>query len=137
MQFLRKIKDTYNFEPYLNIQNDHHRKSISQIRLSSHRLAIETGRWQNILSESRLGKNSNLNKIETESHFLFECHNYIEGRNYMRNFITEKIDLNFYDSSCSSQLQKLKYQFTFGELNSLISIGKFTFESFKSIDKKS
>ena len=39
-QFLRKIKDTYNFEPYLNIQNDQHRKSTSQIRLSSHRFAI-------------------------------------------------------------------------------------------------
>ena len=51
MQFLRKIKDTYNFEPYLTIQNDQHRKSISQIRLSSHRLAIETGRWQNILRQ--------------------------------------------------------------------------------------
>ena len=45
MQFLRKIKDTYNFEPYLNIQNDQQRKSISQIRLSSHGLAIETGTW--------------------------------------------------------------------------------------------
>ena len=44
MQFLRKIKDSYNFEPYLNIQNDQHRKSISKIRLSSHRLAIESGR---------------------------------------------------------------------------------------------
>ena len=51
MQFLRKIKDNYAFEPYLNIQNSHHRKSISQIRLSSHRLAIETGRWQNFLRE--------------------------------------------------------------------------------------
>ena len=96
MQFLRKIKDTYNFEPYLNIQNDQHRKSISQIRLSSHRLAFETGRWQNIRREN--SKNCNLNKIETESHFLFECHNYTEGRNYMHNFIKEKIDLNFYDS---------------------------------------
>ena len=34
MQFLRKIKDNYTFEPYLNIQNSHHRKSISQIRIS-------------------------------------------------------------------------------------------------------
>ena len=48
------------------------------MRLSSHRLAIETGRWQNILRENRLCKNCNLNKIETESHFLFEYHNYIE-----------------------------------------------------------
>ena len=90
MQFLRKIKDTYNFKPYLNIQNDQH-----------------------------------------------ECHNYIEGRNYMHNFIKEKIDLNFYDSLCSSQLQKLKYLFKFGELSSLNSIGKYIFESFKSRDKQS
>ena len=52
IQFLRKIKDTYNYEPYLNIQNDQHRKAISKIRLSSHRLSIETRRWQNILREN-------------------------------------------------------------------------------------
>ena len=137
MQFLRKIKDTYNFEPYLNIQNDQHRKSILQIRLSSHRLAIETGRWQNILRDIRLCKNCNLNKIETESHFLFECHNYIEERNHIYNFIKEKNDLNFYDSSCSYPLQKLKYLFKFGERSSLNSIGKYIFESFKGREKKS
>ena len=52
MQLLRKIIDSYNFEPYLDIQNDRHRKSISQIRMSRHRLAIETGRWQNILRKN-------------------------------------------------------------------------------------
>ena len=31
----------------------------------------------------------------------------------MNNFIKKKIDLNFYDTSCSSQLQKLKYLFKF------------------------
>ena len=55
----------------------------------------------------------------------------------MHNFIKEKIDLNFYDSSCSSQLQKLKYLFKFGELSSLNSTGKYIFESFKSRDKQS
>ena len=134
MQFLRKIKDNYAFEPYLNIQNSHHRKSISQIRLSSHRLAIETGRWQNILREN--SKYCTLNKIETENH-LFECDNYIEGRNHMHNFIKEKMDLNFYNSAGSSQLQKLKYLFKYGELSSLNSLGKYIFESFKSRDKQS
>ena len=75
--------------------------------------------------------------METECHFLFECHNYIEGRDYMHNFIKEKIDLNLYDSSCSFQLQKLKYLFKFGELSSLNSIGKYIFESFKSRAKQS
>ena len=99
-------------------------------------LFTETGRWQNIKRENRLCKNCNLNKIETETHFLLECHNYIEGRNYMHNFIKEKMDLT-YDLSCSSQVQKLKYIFTFGELSSLNSIGKYIFENFKSIDKQS
>ena len=54
----------------------------------------------------------------------------------MHNFMKEKIDLNFSDSSCSSQQQKLKYLFKFGELSSLHSIGKYIFESFKSKDKQ-
>ena len=139
MQFLRQIKDTYSFEHYLNIENDQHRKSITQIRLSSHRLAIETGRWQNILRENRLCKYCNLSAIETESHFLFECQNYIDERTSMHIFIKEKIDIDFYDSSCSilSQIQKLKALFKFGELSSLNSLGKYIFESFKIRDKPS
>jgi hypothetical protein len=139
MQFLRQIKDTYSFEHYLNIENDQHRKSITQIRLSSHRLAIETGRWQKILRENRLCKYCNLSAIETESHFLFECQNYAEERTSMHIFIKEKIDIDFYDSPCSilSLIQKLKSLFKFGELSSLNSLGKYIFESFKIRDKPS
>ena len=43
----------------------------------------------------------------------------------MNSFIKEKIDLNFYDSSCPPQLQKLKYLFKLRELSSLNSIGKY------------
>ena len=87
--------------------------------------------------ENRLCKYCTLNKIETENHFLFECDNYIEGRSHMHNFIKEKMDLNFYNSACSSQLQKLKYLFKYGELSPLNSLGKYIFESFKSRDKQS
>ena len=55
----------------------------------------------------------------------------------MHNFIEEKMDLNFYNSAGSSQLQKLKYLFKYGELSSLNSLGKYIFESFKSRDKQS
>ena len=63
------------------------------------------------------GRNYMHNYIEGQNYM----HNYIEGRNYMHNFVKEKIDLKFSDSSCSSQLQKLKYllKFKFGELSSL------------------
>ena len=45
----------------------------------------------------------------------------------MHNFIKEKMDLNFYNSAGSSQLQKLKYQFKYGELSPLNSLGKYIF----------
>ena len=133
MQFLRQLKDTYSFETYLNIENDQHRKSISQIRLSSHRLAIETGRWQNIPRENRLCTYCNMGTIESESHFIFECQGYSLGRTIMYDFIKEKIDLNFHQSPCPilSPMQKLKSLFIFGELSSLNSFGKYIFESLK------
>ena len=134
MQFLRQIKDTYTFEHYLYIENDQHRKSLSQIRLSSHRLAIETGRWKNIPRENRLCDYCNLNTIETENHFLFECQKYVEGRTLMQNFIKEKINLDLYKSSCQTLtevLQKLKSLFKFGELSSLNALGKYISENLK------
>ena len=133
MQFLRQLKDTYSFETYLNIENDQHRKSISQIRLSSHRLAIETGRWQKIPKENRLCKYCNKCAIESESHFIFECQSYSLGRTIMFDFIKEKIDLNFHKSPCLilSPMQILKSLFKFGELSSLNSFGKYIFESLK------
>ena len=47
------------------------------------------------------------------------------------------MDLNFYNSAGSSQLQKLKYLIKYGELSSLNSLGKYIFESFKRRDKQS
>ena len=139
MQFLRQIKDTYQFEHYLNIENDLHRKSTTQLRLSAHKLAIETGRWHNVPRENRFCKHCDMNAIETESHFLFECHNYSEGRKAMIDFIKDKTDFNFQDSLTAkiTQLQNLKSLFKLGELSSLNSLGKFIFESFKNRDKSS
>ena len=42
MNFLSQIKQTYAFEPYLNIGNGNRRKAITKLRLSSHRLEIES-----------------------------------------------------------------------------------------------
>ena len=104
------------------------------LRLSAHKLSIETGRWQNILRESRLCEHCKLDKIETESYFLFECHSYSEGRKLMFGFIRNRSDIHFYIApyyDTLSLLKTLKQLFAHGEFSSINSLGKFIFESFK------
>ena len=50
--------------------NELDRINASRIRLSSHNLAIETGRWARKLRENRLCK---CGSIQTESHVLIDC----------------------------------------------------------------
>ena len=104
------------------------------LRLSAHKLSIETGRWHNILWENRLCKQCKLDKIETESHFLFECHHYSEGRKLMLDFLRNRTGIHLYtEPQCDtlSLLKNLKQLFTEGDFSSLNSLGKFIFESFK------
>ena len=45
----RKIKLNFDFESYLvNVKNDAHRKKLTQFRVSSHTLAVETDRYNGI-----------------------------------------------------------------------------------------
>ena len=70
-----KIFSDFSFKPYLdNIIVEKFRKSLTRLRLSSHRLKIETGRWHNPISipvDQR--KCEYCNKLEDEYHFLLEC----------------------------------------------------------------
>ena len=80
LNFLQSLKTEHKIEPYLKIHNFEHRRAITKIRTSSHRLKIETGRWDKVDQENRICENCLLNKIEDESHFLFECHMHIQER---------------------------------------------------------
>ena len=49
---------------------EHHRLAFTQLRLSAHNLAIETGRWSRIPREERLCV---CGQIQTENHILAVC----------------------------------------------------------------
>ena len=96
--FQRRVKDTFiqqwysrlenstrasfyrvfaNFElqAYLKFVNiNKYKVALTKLRLSSHRLCFETGRWTNIPRENRLC--TACNKLEDEFHLLFECQLY-------------------------------------------------------------
>ena len=93
--FYGKLKEIYKKENYLNIKNVKLRKIISNIRMSTHKLEIETGRYKNIDKDKRVCNACNLSKTESEEHFLLECPKYSHHRKYFSEEIKSisKIDL--------------------------------------------
>ena len=76
------VEDAFKFQSYLNVLTiSKFRKSVSRLRLSSHRLFIETGRWhkpESIPINER--KCIICNKLEDEYHFVLECISYNDLR---------------------------------------------------------
>ena len=71
-----KFKKEYCQETYLlHSKNLNHLTALARLRMSSHTLAIETGRHSKpkIAKENRLCKNCDLNEVEDEQHFLMRC----------------------------------------------------------------
>ena len=68
-------------QPYVRkpIQNNT-RKHISRIRLSSHCLNVEIGRYQNKNRQDRLCESCTTQQIEDEFHFVLQCPKYVQLR---------------------------------------------------------
>ena len=84
----RTYKNKFIKEEYLNtIQLKEHRGSIARLRLSCHKLHIETGRFakkeSKLLPSERLCKLCNINECEDEFHFVIKCNLYSEKRNVL------------------------------------------------------
>ena len=79
--FYRNIA-SFDLQYYLEVVNvKKFRVAMSRLRVSSHRLEIETGRWGRNRKELTDRKCNLCNILEDEYHFVFECPAYIEIRN--------------------------------------------------------
>ena len=74
------IEDNFSEQYYLKVVPENLRSYLSKFRCTSHRLEIETGRYQNIARQNRLCKLCNCNYVEDERHFLLVCPLYIVAR---------------------------------------------------------
>jgi len=76
----RKYKTAFKSEKYLDLADSGLRKGLAQLRLSSHKLKIECGRYNAhncyIPPAERICGNCNLNEPEDENHFLLRCAAY-------------------------------------------------------------
>ena len=83
----KNYKLSFDFEHYLNILPNKLRVAISRLRLSSHQLRIETGRYsQNRVDRAqRICTLCNKSDIEVEYHFVLVCPVYsILRQKYIR-----------------------------------------------------
>lgn len=120
LDFYRQFKTTFSYETYLDkITNDMHRKQFTCLRLCSHNLEVELGRYSRLDRENRLCKMCNQNVTETEYHFLLCCTKYSQIRQkYLGNISWPS--LNKFNSimSCNSKKK-------------LILLSKFIKEAFE------
>ena len=123
LTFLASIKETHVTEKYLSINNFENRMAVAKLRTSSHKLKIETGRWNKTPREERICKQCILNKIEDEKHFLFECQMYINEREDLYNTIETKININ--PSQIYDYKERLLLIFNSENLGALNALGKF------------
>ena len=77
------VKNEFGYEKYLDLSKyKSYRQHITKIRLSSHKLRIETGRYgrNRIDRNERLCQICNCGDIEDEYHFIIICSKYSDIR---------------------------------------------------------
>ena len=118
----KNFKQTFEFEYYLNVLPSKLRIALSRLRLSSHQLQIETGRYaQNRIDRTlRLCSLCDKSDIEDEYHFVLVCSVYSQIRQkYIRPFYYIRPSVYKF-----TMLMQTKHTAT------LKKIGKYIYESF-------
>ena len=81
------FKSQFKPEEYLKLNCNNQRRTLSQFRISAHKLAIERGRYTipKTPVSNRLCTNCNLGQVEDELHFLLVCPKYQSARDIYIN----------------------------------------------------
>lgn len=109
LQMYSRYKHMFQFEKYLDFITEKKFKiALTKFRLSSHDLAIERGRYENISRNERICRNCHLNTVENEYHFLLVCPLYRDLRQkYFKNYYCHWPTLNKYDDLMSKKSKQL------------------------------
>jgi hypothetical protein len=124
----RLFKSTYGLEKYLIIiKNKNHRKALTRLRVSNHKLKIETGRHQGINIEQRTCDVCKV--LEDEKHFITECEKFKEARQKLYD-VTINMCQNFENLNNDD---KLVYLMTNENEEVLKELGLFVYECFQKL----
>ena len=91
LEFYNVFKDSYTPSIYLDVtRKNANRKTLVKLRISNHKLNIETGRYDKISRCDRICPVCSLD-IEDEIHFLYDCAKYSSIRDDYFNKIANRI----------------------------------------------
>ena len=92
LEFYNVFKVSYAPSIYLDVstRKSQNRKTLVKLRISDHKLNIETGRYDKISRCNRICPVCSLD-IEDEIHFLFDCAKYSSIRDDFFNKIANRI----------------------------------------------
>ena len=98
-----RYKHDFEIEKYLDfITEKKYKIALTQFRLSSHDLAIERGRYENLNRRESVCKLCNSNLVENECHLLLVCPFYRELRQkYFKPYYCRWPTLNKFDDMMS------------------------------------
>ena len=85
-----KIKYNFGFEKYLSTLSFPYRRDLTRLRISSHRLSIEAGRYARIDRSDRLCTKCTMGVLGDEMHFLVDCPAYNTERVPFFSLVGEK-----------------------------------------------
>ena len=136
LRILKKVKRHFECEKYLlKISNFKHRQAVTKLRISVHKLTVETGRYNNTPYNDRICELCNLNEVGDERHFLMCCTN-INFINFRTKFTENLFKIN---SSFRQFLAKdlFIYIIAMKDESILTLVAKYCFEVLTAFDSLS
>ncbi|XP_073251799.1 uncharacterized protein [Porites lutea] len=136
LRFFRKFKLTHDYENYVtNVRNINHRVAITKLRLSNHKLAIETGQYvkpyqppeERICPLCKTG-------LEDEEHFLMNCIAHRDPRRELFNTLKKETYV-FLDSVTPSSAFATLISMKQGEKTQKI-VAKYVCDRFRERDRR-
>ena len=129
-----KSKYNFRFENYLNdIRNLKYRQALTRLRVSSHNLRIETGRFHKknnyLPPKERVCQMCDISETEDESHFLLTCNLYSDIRKQLWDSLEVHCP-NFNQYLVSSKQHQLTYLLS-SEGPICKSLGKYCYLAFR------
>ena len=92
LRTLYLFKSCFQRERYLETVTDaRRRKCLTQLRISSHTLEVESGRYIKKQISERICKCCRLNQVEDEKHFLCICPLYDSERYFFFKYIKDLV----------------------------------------------
>ena len=107
-----------------------HRRSITRLRISAHRLKIETGRYIKLDRSERLCDKCSACAVEDEQHFLIECSNF----NEYRNNLFQTVNFNNKNFSKLDNFQKIFWLLTNEDSDILHIMGLYLHEHISGVE---